>query len=145
MHGVGTRYTKEQLQQWVKDARVINPLTWMPPYGSIDNLNLPARSQHLLTPAQIEAVVDALATFKQSSPLAPIEATNPSTTASGLLQLQSPQAMNPISLWTDEGKRKWEKDCQTCHTAEKVVKSVPNFPKLDSAQQLINLEDQISI
>ena len=145
LHGVGRRYTKEQLLQWVKDARVIRPNTWMPPYGSNDNLNLPARSQHLLTPAQIEAVVDALATFKQSSPLAPIEATNPSTTASGLLQLQSPQAMNPISLWTDEGKRKWEKDCQTCHTTEKVVKSVPNFPKLDSAKQLINLEDQISI
>ncbi|MEY4340947.1 MAG: SoxAX cytochrome complex subunit precursor [Pseudomonadota bacterium] len=144
LQGVGTRYTKEQLLQWVKDARVIRPHTWMPPYGSIDNLNLPARSQHLLTPTQIEAVVDALVTFKQSSYLAPIEATNPPT-ASGLVQLQSPQAMNPISLWTDEGKRKWEKDCQNCHTTEIVVKSVPNFPKLGSAQQLINLEDQISI
>jgi sulfur-oxidizing protein SoxA len=145
LHGVGARYTKEQLHQWVKDARVIRPHTWMPPYGSIDNLHLPARSQHLLTPAQIEAVVDALATFQQSSPLAPIEATKTPASASGLVQLQSSQAMNPISLWTDEGKRKWEKDCQTCHSTEKVVKSVPNFPKLDSALQLINLEDQISI
>ena len=64
LQGVGTRYSKEQLLQWVKDARVIRPHTWMPPYGSNDNLNLPARLQHLLTPVQIEAVVDALATFK---------------------------------------------------------------------------------
>jgi sulfur-oxidizing protein SoxA len=53
--------------------------------------------------------------------------------------------MNPIGLWIDEGKRKWEKDCTSCHRLEKVVKAVPTFPKLDASQKLINLEDQISV
>ena len=47
LHGVGTRYTKEQLLQWVKDARVIRPNTWMPPYGSNDNLNLQIGRAHV--------------------------------------------------------------------------------------------------
>ena len=37
------------------------------------------------------------------------------------------------------------KDCTSCHALEKVVKAVPDFPKLDASQKLINLEDQISV
>jgi len=145
LQGVGSRYNKEQLRQWIVDARVIHPNTLMPPYGSNERLNLPARSQNLLTQKQIDAVVDTLTTFTQV-PVANKDETSPEAlAASGLAQLQSANVMNPIGLWIDEGKRKWEKDCSSCHTLEKVVKAVPNFPKLDALQKLINLEDQISI
>lgn len=145
LQGVAMRYTKEQLKQWVVDARVMHPNTWMPPYGTTEKLNLPARSQNLLTPAQIETVVDALVTFQSSPTTLRNESVDTQPKASGLAQLQAPEAMNPISLWIDEGKRKWEKNCTACHALEKVVSSVPNFPKLDTAQKLINLEDQISV
>ncbi|NBW68420.1 MAG: sulfur oxidation c-type cytochrome SoxX [Betaproteobacteria bacterium] len=65
LEGVGARYSKEQLRQWIVDARVINPHTLMPPYGTTVGLNLPARSQNLLTQKQIDAVVDTLITFTQ--------------------------------------------------------------------------------
>lgn len=145
LQGVATRYTKEQLKQWVVDARVMHPNTLMPPYGTTEKLNLPARSQNLLTPAQIEAVVDALVTFQSSSTTLPNKSVDTQPKVSGLAQLQAPEAMNPISLWIEEGKRKWEKNCTACHALEKVVSSVPNFPKLDITQNLINLEDQISV
>ena len=65
LEGVGARYSKEQMRQWIVDARAINPHTLMPPYGTTEGLNLPARSQNLLTQKQIDAVVDTLATFTQ--------------------------------------------------------------------------------
>ena len=145
LQGVGARYNKEQLRQWIVDARVIHPNTLMPPYGSSEGLNLPARSQNFLTQKQIDAVVDTLTTFTQVPVATKDNATTQVPAASGLAQLQSANAMNPIGLWIDEGKRKWEKDCSSCHTLEKVVKAVPNFPKLDASQKLVNLEDQISV
>ena len=145
LQGVGARYSKEQLRQWIVDARVIHPNTLMPPYGTTERLHLPARSQNLLTQKQIDAVVDTLTTFTQVPVATKDNSTNQALTASGLAQLQSANAMNPIGLWIDEGKRKWEKDCTSCHALEKVVKAVPNFPKLDASQKLVNLEDQISI
>jgi sulfur-oxidizing protein SoxA len=145
LQGVGARYNKEQLRQWIVDARVIHPNTLMPPYGSSEGLNLPARSQNLLTQKQIDAVVDTLTTFTQVPVATKDNATTQVPAASGLAQLQSANTMNPIGLWIDEGKRKWEKDCTSCHVLEKVVKAVPNFPKLDASQKLINLEDQISV
>jgi len=145
LQGVGARYNKEQLRQWVVDARVIHPDTLMPPYGTTERLNLPARSQNLLTQKQIDAVVDTLNTFTQAPVVTKDNATTQAPVAAGLAQLQSANAMNPIGLWIDEGKRKWEKDCTSCHALEKVVKAVPNFPKLDASQKLINLEDQISV
>ena len=145
LQGVGSRYNKEQLRQWVVDARVIQPNTLMPPFGTTEKLNLAARSENLLTHSQIEAVVDALSTFTQSKTVSSSEKVDAQPIASGLAQLQSIQAMSPISLWIDEGKRRWEKDCIACHTLEKVVRSAPTFPKLDSAQKLINLEDQIAV
>jgi sulfur-oxidizing protein SoxA len=144
LQGVGSRYNKEQLRQWIVDARLIHPNTLMPPYGTTDRLHLPARSQNLLTQKQIDAVVDTLTTFKQASVSTKDEKSSEALTAAGLAQLQSANAMNPIGLWIDEGKRKWEKDCTSCHALEKIVKAVPNFPKLDASQKLINLEDQIS-
>jgi sulfur-oxidizing protein SoxA len=146
LQGVGSRNNKEQLRQWVVDARIIHPNTLMPPFGTTEKLNLPARAQNLLTPSQIEAVVDTMTTFTQSKATPKDEKLIQTQTASGLAQLQSANVMNPIGLWIDEGKRQWDKDCTTCHnTLEKVVQAVPNFPKLDSSQRLINLEDQISV
>ena len=145
LQGVGSRYKKEQLRQWIVDARVIHPNTLMPPYGSTERLTLPARQENLLTQKQIDAVVDTLTTFTQTPVSTKDEKSSEVLTASGLAQLQSANAMNPIGLWIDEGKRKWEKDCNACHALEKVVKAVPNFPKLDASQKLINLEDQISV
>ena len=145
LQGVGSRYNKEQLRQWVVDARVIQPNTLMPPFGTTEKLNLAARSENLLTHSQIEDVVDALSTFTQSKTVSSPEKVDAQPIASGLAQLQSTQAMSPISLWIDEGKHRWEKDCIACHTLEKVVRSAPTFPKLDSAQKLINLEDQIAV
>ena len=145
LQGVGARYSKEQLRQWIVDARVIHPNTLMPPYGTTERLHLPARSQNLLTQKQIDAVLDTLTTFTQVPVATKDNATNQALTASGLAQLQSANAMNPIGLWIDEGKRKWEKDCTSCHALEKVVKAVPDFPKLDASRKLINLEDQISL
>jgi len=145
LQGVGARYSKEQLRQWIVDARVIHPNTLMPPYGTTERLHLPARSQNLLTQKQIDAVVDTLTTFTQVPVATKDNSTTQALTASGLAQLQSANAMNPIGLWIDEGKRKWEKDCTSCHALEKVVKAVPDFPKLDASRKLINLEDQISI
>ena len=145
LKGVGSRYKKEQLRQWIVDARVIHPNTLMPPYGSTERLTLPGRQENLLTQKQIDAVVDTLTTFTQAPVSTKDEKSSEVLTASGLAQLQSANAMNPIGLWIDEGKRKWEKDCNACHALEKVVKAVPNFPKLDASQKLINLEDQISV
>ena len=145
LQGVGARYSKQQLRQWIVDARVIHPNTLMPPYGTTESLHLPARSQNLLTQKQIDAVIDTLTTFTQVPVASKDNSTTQALTASGLAQLQSANAMNPIGLWIDEGKRKWEKDCTSCHALEKVVKAVPDFPKLDASRKLINLEDQISI
>jgi len=145
LQGVGARYSKQQLRQWIVDARVIHPNTLMPPYGTTERLHLPARSQNLLTQKQIDAVVDTLTTFTQVTVATKDNSTTQALTASGLAQLQSANAMNPIGLWIDEGKRKWEKDCTSCHALEKVVKAVPDFPKLDASRKLVNLEDQISI
>ena len=145
LQGVGSRYNKEQLRQWIVDARVIHPNTLMPPYGTTERINLPARQENLLTQKQIDAVVDTLTTFTQAPVSTKDEKSSEVLTASGLAQLQSATAMNPIGLWIDEGKRKWEKDCNACHALEKVVKAVPNFPKLDASQKLINLEDQILV
>ncbi len=145
MQGVGLRYNKEQIRQWIVDARVIHSNTLMPPYGTNERLNLPARSQNLLTQKEMDAVVDTLTTFTQVPAASKDNSTTQALTAAGLMQLQSANAMNPIGLWIDEGKRKWEKNCTSCHALEKIVKAVPNFPKLDTSKKMINLEDQISV
>lgn len=58
LDGVGLRYTKTQLMQWVVDARVMKGNTLMPPFGV--DLNSPTAKGRLLTDAQIADVVAAL-------------------------------------------------------------------------------------
>ena len=63
LDGVGARYDKVTLLQWVTDARQIKPDTLMPPYGSIEGLNLANALRPLLTPEQRQAVAAALSTL----------------------------------------------------------------------------------
>jgi sulfur-oxidizing protein SoxA len=53
--------------------------------------------------------------------------------------------MNPVVFWVDQGRQAWSRDCTSCHAERDVVKTVPNFPRLNAQQQLINLEDQIAL
>lgn len=62
LEGVGTRYTKAQLIQWVVDARVMRPSTLMPPFGV--DLNTATAKGRLLTDAQIADVAAALETLR---------------------------------------------------------------------------------
>jgi sulfur oxidation c-type cytochrome SoxX len=55
---VATRYSAEQLKQWVIDARHFNPNTLMPPFG----INL--GNGQLLTDAQIAEVTAALQSLR---------------------------------------------------------------------------------
>jgi sulfur oxidation c-type cytochrome SoxX len=52
LDGVANRYSPEKLQQWVVDARKINPDTLMPPFGLI------------LSPEQIRDALAALQTLR---------------------------------------------------------------------------------
>jgi sulfur-oxidizing protein SoxX len=61
---VGSRYNQSQLTQWVSDARKIQPQTFMPPYGSLEDITLPNQANTLLTQEQIALVVEALLTLK---------------------------------------------------------------------------------
>ena len=60
---VGSRYNAGELRQWVTDARLIKPDTLMPPFGTLQGLNLPQPAQAILTPEQITQVVAALQTL----------------------------------------------------------------------------------
>jgi sulfur-oxidizing protein SoxX len=64
LDGVGTRYDKATLLQWVSDARKIKPDTLMPPYGSMEGLNHPNAQRPLLTAQQRQAVAAALSTLR---------------------------------------------------------------------------------
>ena len=142
LSGVGQRYTRAQLRQWVVDARVMRPDTLMPPYGTTQGLNAPARQQPLLTPEQIDAVVETLTRFThtaQHSPASPI-----TPVPSSVAQLQAAQDMNPVDLWVEQGRQTWQRACVSCHALDDVVKTVPTFPRLNAQHALINLEDQIN-
>ena len=62
LDGIGSRYSKAQLMQWVVDARVLKPNTLMPPFGV--DLSSTTSKGRLLTDAQIADVVTALETLK---------------------------------------------------------------------------------
>jgi hypothetical protein len=64
LDGVGARYNTAALLQWVTDARKIKPDTLMPPYGSIEGLNLANGLRPLLTHEQRQAVAAALSTLQ---------------------------------------------------------------------------------
>jgi hypothetical protein len=64
LKGVGVRWSRDELVQWVTDARVLKPDTLMPPYGThqaLEKVN-PARSA--LSADQIKDIVDALQTWR---------------------------------------------------------------------------------
>jgi sulfur oxidation c-type cytochrome SoxX len=61
---VGSKYNQALLTQWVTDARKIRPQTFMPPYGSLEDITIPNQANTLLTHEQIALVVEALLTLK---------------------------------------------------------------------------------
>jgi sulfur-oxidizing protein SoxA len=139
---VGLRHSSQQLRQWVTDARLIQPDTLMPPYGTLSGLNAPARQQPLLTPAQLEAVVAALASFTTASDTTQ-NGSAPQVLNSTAQLLQSSDDTNPVSLWVEQGRMAFSTRCSTCHSLKSLVQAVPQYPQLDARQQLINLEDQL--
>ncbi len=61
---VASRYSPEELRQWVSDARKIKPNTLMPPFGTTQGTNASVRAQSILSEEQIDHVVAALLTLK---------------------------------------------------------------------------------
>lgn len=145
LQGVGQRYSREQLRQWVVDARLIRPDTLMPPYGTTHRLSAPARQQPVLTESQIEAVVDTLSRFSSTAQHSvPDTATAPTPVTFSVVQLQTAQDMSPVALWLEQGRQAWGRACESCHALNDVVKAVPQYPRLDAQHNLVNLEDQIN-
>lgn len=64
LKGVGSKYSRAQLTQWVVDGRKMNPQTHMPPYGSLEGIMLANQNQTLLSAEQITQVVEALLSLK---------------------------------------------------------------------------------
>jgi L-cysteine S-thiosulfotransferase len=62
LDGVGKRYERALLTQWVRDARKLNAQTLMPPFGV--EWNSATAQGRLLTDAQIADVVAALQTLR---------------------------------------------------------------------------------
>ena len=62
--GVGSRYSPDELRQWVTDARVIKPDTLMPPFGTTANTHSPNRAAPLLSAEQISAIVMTLSQLR---------------------------------------------------------------------------------
>jgi sulfur-oxidizing protein SoxX len=62
--GAGARWSAQQLTQWVVDARQMNPQTLMPPFGVSSGLQRVSTSGPLLTPEQIQQVVNTLASWR---------------------------------------------------------------------------------
>lgn len=144
LQGVGKRYSPQQLRQWIVDARVMRPDTLMPPYGTTHGLNAPARSQPLLSDAQIDAVAATLSRFMQDGPEPSAQSgVSAPPEVSTSAQLQSVQDMNPVVFWVEQGRQVWTRDCAACHAVTQVAQTVPHFPRLDGQRKLINLEDQI--
>lgn len=61
---VGAKYSREQLLQWVVDARVLKPQTLMPPYGSLQDLSAPILNKPVLDSSQINDVINVLVQLK---------------------------------------------------------------------------------
>lgn len=64
LHQVGTRYSAQELRQWVTDARLIKPATLMPPFGTTQGTHSPMLAQPLLSAEDIGHVVAALQTLR---------------------------------------------------------------------------------
>lgn len=64
LHQVGTRYSAQELRQWVTDARLIKPATLMPPFGTTQGTRSPMLAQPLLSFEEIGHVVAALQSLR---------------------------------------------------------------------------------
>ena len=64
LKGVGAKWTREELVQWVTDARMIKPDTLMPPYGSIEGLVKVNPPRTVLTKEQIRDAVNTMQTWR---------------------------------------------------------------------------------
>ena len=64
LQGVGARYTRTELLQWVRDARKIHPDTLMPPYGTLEGVHLPNTREPMLNEQQIQSIVSALESLR---------------------------------------------------------------------------------
>jgi sulfur-oxidizing protein SoxX len=62
--GVGARLSTQQLMQWVVDARQIHPQTLMPPFGVSTGLQRTPTPKAVLTPDEIQQVVNTLAKWQ---------------------------------------------------------------------------------
>ena len=99
----------------------------------------------------------ALPTFAQTSNTETrvdarnIEPRNIEPRKSGLIFLsptlqaqQTDPAQNPASLWVERGQSLMQAQCLSCHSgATTLNNAAATFPKLDTNNKLINLEDQI--
>jgi sulfur-oxidizing protein SoxX len=68
LKGAGSRWSEAQLRLRIVDAKVLNPVTIMPPYYRTDGLDRVAatfRGKPVLTAQQIEDVVAFLATLRE--------------------------------------------------------------------------------
>ncbi len=66
LKGVGARLTRETLTQWVKDPRVIQANTLMPPFGNTEGLQKVTDKRPLLSDLQIQKVVETLMTWRSN-------------------------------------------------------------------------------
>ncbi|MBD3649373.1 MAG: sulfur oxidation c-type cytochrome SoxX [Pseudomonadales bacterium] len=67
---VGRRLNREEIHRRVKDARTVNPVTMMPPYGSTEDLHRVAeafKGKPILTDSEIDDVVAWLMTLQRVS------------------------------------------------------------------------------
>lgn len=61
-----------------------------------------------------------------------------------LQDLQNDADKNPAQLWILKGQQLWQTNCIHCHSTLSNLKShIASFPKLDSRQKLVNLEDYL--
>lgn len=66
LKGVGARLTRETLTQWVRDPRVIQANTLMPPFGNTEGLQKVTDKRPLLSDLQIQKVVETLMTWRSN-------------------------------------------------------------------------------
>jgi len=64
LKGVGRKWSRLELTQWVKDARQIHPQTLMPPFGTAEGLTKASPPRAILSDAQISQVVDTLQSWQ---------------------------------------------------------------------------------
>lgn len=64
LNHIGNKYSREQLFQWVYDARSLKPQTLMPPFGTMKDLQNPIQNRPILNAEQIVEVVEVLELLK---------------------------------------------------------------------------------